>query len=357
MRLIHCADLHLDSRMEANLTPRQARERKAELIDTFARMVSWGRERQVDGVLICGDMFDSRRVSARTADRVLDIISAAPEMEFFYLRGNHDESRDVFGGRALPENLLTFGREWTHYRRGDVVIAGLELDRDNWQSMYDTLTLPADGINIIMLHGQDTVQPGPESIAIPKLRGRNIDYLALGHIHSCRSEKLDDRGVWCYSGCLEGRGFDECGEKGFVLLETSRGRVRKDFVPFASRQLREVEVDISELLTISQLQGAMERAAADISADSLVKFTLVGTYTPQTQKDLTELVRILSQRFYFVKIKDDSRFRIERGSYEHDISLKGEFIRLVMASGRSEEEKARIICAGLQALAGEEVAL
>ena len=357
MRLIHCADLHLDSKMEANLPPRQARERQAELIDTFARMVSWGRERQVEGVLICGDMFDSRRVSARTADRVLDIIAAAPEMEFFYLRGNHDESRDVFGGRERPENLLTFGKEWTHYRRGDVVIAGLELDRDNWETMYDALDLPGDTTNIVMLHGQDSVQPGEERIAIPGLRGRNIDYLALGHIHSCRLEKLDDRGVWCYSGCLEGRGFDECGEKGFVLLEAANGRVKRGFVPFAARQLREVVVDISDLITVTQLQSAMERAAADISADSLVKFTLVGTYTPETQKDLAYLARSLGQQFYFVKIKDDSRFRIERGSYEHDISLKGEFIRLVMASGKTEDEKARIICAGLQALAGEEVVL
>ena len=53
----------------------------------------------------------------------------------------------------------------------------------------------------------------------------NIDYLALGHIHSYKCHKLDKRGVYCYSGCLEGRGFDECGDKGFVLLETEEDRL------------------------------------------------------------------------------------------------------------------------------------
>ena len=48
---------------------------------------------------------------------------------------------------------------------------------------------------------------------------KNIDYLALGHIHKYKQAELDQRGVYCYSGCLEGRGFDECGEKGFVLLD------------------------------------------------------------------------------------------------------------------------------------------
>ena len=32
MKIIHCADLHLDSQMTANLTKEQARERKREII-------------------------------------------------------------------------------------------------------------------------------------------------------------------------------------------------------------------------------------------------------------------------------------------------------------------------------------
>ena len=35
MKIIHCADLHLDSQMTANLTKEQARERKREIIRTF----------------------------------------------------------------------------------------------------------------------------------------------------------------------------------------------------------------------------------------------------------------------------------------------------------------------------------
>lgn len=355
MRLIHCSDLHLDSKMESNLPAHQARERKVEILSTFARLTAWAREQKVDGILIAGDLFDTRRVSAKTAELVLDIMAQAAEVEFFYLRGNHDECRDVFGGREMPQNVKTFGENWTCYRRGDVVIAGLE--PENWDSMYAGLELSADTVNIVLLHGQVSTQPGQELIALPKLRGRNIDYLALGHIHSYQKEKLDDRGSWCYCGCLEGRGFDECGEKGFVLLDIEKGGVKTTFVPFAARQLREVVADISDCVTVTQLQNALETAAAGISPESLVKCTLVGTYTPETQKDLTYLAKNLSQRFWFVKIKDDSRFRMDRGAYEHDISLKGEFIRMVMASDRSEEEKGRIICAGLQALAGEEVVL
>ena len=62
-------------------------------------------------------------------------------------------------------------------------------------------------------------------------------------------------------------------------------------------------------------------------------------------------------RFYFLKIKDETRLKIDKETYEHDASLKGEFIRLVMASDKSDAEKEQIICCGIRALSGEEVEL
>lgn len=357
VKIIHCSDLHLDSRMETNLSARQARERNAECCTTFSRMVSFAEENGVDAVLVAGDLFDSRRASAQTVGLVLDRIRSAAGVEFFYLRGNHDDKSTVFGDLELPDNFKTFSGDWTYYRRGDVTIAGLELDRENWESMYNSLALPGDTVNIVMLHGQESTRPGEELISVPDLRGKGIRYLALGHIHSYQKAPLDLEGEYCYCGCLEGRGFDECGKKGFVLLEVDNQRVKSQFVPFASRSLHEIQVDITDLRTVSQLQQAMEAASKDISTGDLVKFTLTGTYTLQTQKDLGLLQKMFEPRFYFVKLKDESRLKIEKETYEHDVSLKGEFIRMVMASDKSDEEKERIICCGIRALSGEEIAL
>ena len=356
MKIIHCSDIHLDSKMEANLSSQQASERNAEVCATFSRMVGYAEENQVDAVLIAGDLFDTRRASARTAGFVLDRIRRAAQIDFHYLRGNHDEA-DPFAGLELPGNFKTFGDSWTSYDCGDVTIAGLELGRDNWAGMYGNLKLDPQRTNIVMLHGQVSTQPGEEMIALPQLRGKHIRYLALGHIHSYQKERLDAEGEYCYCGCLEGRGFDECGQKGFVLLDVQGGKVKSEFVPFASRTLHEVSVDITGLTTVSQILRAMEAAAEGIDANSLVKFTLVGSYTLETQKDLQFLRKSMEPLFWFVKIKDESRFKIEKETYEHDASLKGEFIRMVMASDKSEDEKAQIICCGIQALSGEEITL
>ena len=354
MRLIHCSDLHLDSKMESNLSPRQAKERGSEIAATFARMVDWAGDNGVRGILLAGDLFDTGRVTKKTADFVVDTIRNAPGIEFYYLRGNHDE-KDPLSARELPGNLRLFGENWVSHRLEDVTITGLELNRENWERCYGELKLDGEDTNIVLLHGQTATQAGEEMIALPRLRGKNIDYLALGHIHSYRADRLDDRGQWCYCGCLEGRGFDECGEKGFVLLEIREDGVEHIFVPFAIRSVEEVAVDISDCVTVTQIHRAMEAAAAGLRESSMVKFTLTGTYTPDTQKDLNTLTELMEGRFWFIKVKDESRFRLDPEAYQHDASLKGQFIRLVMASDKTEEEKGKIICAGLQALAGEEV--
>ena len=48
MKILHCADVHLDSKMTANLEKDKAKERKLEILDTFLRMVDFAETNGVD---------------------------------------------------------------------------------------------------------------------------------------------------------------------------------------------------------------------------------------------------------------------------------------------------------------------
>ena len=357
MKLIHCSDIHLDSPMESNLTAAQARERNNEICRTFARMVDYANNNNVSAILLCGDLFDTERVSFTTVRFILDTILEAPTIQFLYLKGNHDEANRTFAGRHLPENLVTFGENWGYQDFGNVTVAGIELTDSNCHTLYDSLQLNPDRCNIVMLHGQTAGHSGEELVSLPDLRGKHIDYLALGHIHSYSADKLDARGTWCYCGCLEGRGYDECGEKGFVLLESDPNGITHQFIPFASRTLHDISLNITDLSTAPEMLTWLRIITEDIPHEDLVKVTLTGTYTPDTHKDIPFLQTILKDRFYSVKIKDSSRLQLDAASYENDISLKGEFIRMVLAADLPQEDQDRIICAGLEALRGEEISL
>lgn len=109
--------------------------------------------------------------------------------------------------------------------------------------LFDPLFAKEDR-NIILLHGQVSDTMGMDRIYLRRLRNKQIDYLALGHVHKHQEGKLDDRGKYAYSGCLEGRGFDEIGEHGFILL-TVEDEIKTEFIPFQERLIVEEKVDIS----------------------------------------------------------------------------------------------------------------
>ena len=183
MKIIHCADLHLDSQMTANLTKEQARERKREIIRTFTRMVEYAEKTGVRLIMISGDLFDTRNVSALARNTVRDMICTHPQIDFLYLRGNHDSDNFLSKLEEVPDNLLLFSDTWTAYRYGNIVISGIELSENNRATVYNSLVLGHEDFNIVMMHGQAgdyACRSQAENISLNQLKNKNIDYLALG---------------------------------------------------------------------------------------------------------------------------------------------------------------------------------
>ena len=87
MKIIHCADLHLDSKMTSNLSKEQAKERKMEILRTYSRMIEYAKNNDVKAIIIAGDLFDTRNVSATARNLVKDSITSNPDIDFYYLKG------------------------------------------------------------------------------------------------------------------------------------------------------------------------------------------------------------------------------------------------------------------------------
>ena len=141
-KIIHCADLHLDSPMETHMTEEQASIRNTEIIHTFLRLTEYAAKNDVRAVIIAGDMFDGERIKIRTVDEILDAIRRTPNVDYLYLAGNHDGATYAFADHDMPDNLKIFGKEWTTYKYDSVAISGVEICEANSQSLY--LQVPYD---------------------------------------------------------------------------------------------------------------------------------------------------------------------------------------------------------------------
>ncbi len=353
MKIIHTADIHLDAAMQRGLSPEKARTRRGELMTAFLSLAEYADREGASAVIVAGDLFDSGEITAKVRRFVIDTVTSFPNIEFFVLFGNHDAGSLSFSDR-LPENLKLFGDEWSSYELGETVISGVELTEKNCESVYEELSLDAERLNIVVMHGAVGTASGEDKINIKQLAGKGIDYLALGHYHSFEQGKLDRRGIYCYPGCLEGRGFDECGEKGFAELEIIGGKISSRFVKNSIRTVCEIPVDMTGAASFSEQKERMVKALEGIGSSSIVRIRAEGALRPGEERFFAQIKHEIETEFFAFEIKDKTKILIDKTDYEGDVSLKGEFVRLVTEKIKDESERDRIIECGLAALLGGE---
>lgn len=419
VRLIHTADLHLDSAFSSRFSKEEAEERRQNLLMAWNRLLSYGIEKKVQAVLIAGDLFDSAVVSRSTMEIFLSSIRRNPDISFFYLRGNHDTENTFRFQENLPKNLFLFSKGGKKYRLNEkLILAGKEYygsterNKDCFpgQSFWD---FKEEDCNLFMLHGELTesdirypldsdsgigfgsegrtkqdrnaqtdrkVQQGRDTggdreeqqdkdaenevqdnagISLKALSRYPVHYLALGHIHK-RGEGQFGSIRYAYPGCLQGRGFDEEGEKGFFYLEVNEEtkEIQTEFIPIKEGEFRILELELCEeddsLSALEKIEEKIKEEACT-EKDSL-RILLKGEKSPEGERNLRYLERALSERFSYVEVKEESRLVLRKEDYIHEKSLKGEFLRMVSDSeSLSEEEKEKIILLGIGLLQGEEL--
>lgn len=391
MRIIHCADIHLDSQMTSYLDSGMARKRRKEIFNTFCSMLDFAQENRVDAIIIAGDLFDTDKISMNTVKAVTDEIQRHGEVTVFYLPGNHDRKDNIFRGCNIPDNMIVLSGEWSYWRLNEVygvqeirtgqkmpdetvILAGCVLDEYTDADTYVHLQLPENTVNIVTLHGQIYENGGrnnADSIDIRRLQNRCIDYLALGHVHAYQDGRLDQRGRYCYPGCLEGRGFDECGEHGFVMLDVDvlSGVIRSRFVPWAYRRISEIQVDVTgmtDMLEVedtiaerlySELRNSDMERIRDTDGLDIVRVILAGDSFTLEDISVEHISERFKDSFFYFSVLDRTYKGDGQTGYENEVSLKGEFVRTVMASQLSQDDKEYIIEMGIRALAGEEIVI
>lgn len=356
MRILHCADIHLDSKLNANFDSEISKKRRAEIVLSFKKLIQFAADKGVDAVIIAGDLFDTGTITKTTVGIVRGCIVSNPDIIFYYLKGNHD-AKNILDEITDLDNLKFFGENWTQFTQGNVTITGVS-EADDYKKIYDNLRLDENSINIVTMHGQIYENLTEDGICLSALRHRGIDYLALGHIHSHSMDKLDERGVYCYPGCLESRGFDECGEHGVVLIDTEDNSLKYEFVPWGERKAYRIDTDISKCMDTADCLEAIKDSFLKngITSCDMTEVVLTGQIDAEAEYSLDILTQELNDKYFCVKIKDKTKIYINYENYANDISLKGEFIRLVIGDKKLDEDtRAEIIRTGLMALSGENV--
>ncbi|MBQ7047791.1 MAG: metallophosphoesterase [Clostridia bacterium] len=363
VKIFHIADVHLDTPF-SGMSPTEAASCKNGLRGAFAKAILSAKNRGVQIFLIAGDLFDGAFVSPDTEEFLIEKFSSYPDCHFFISPGNHDPftASSFYAKGKLPKNVHVFrekSRVELEELGADVYGMGFTSREYTESPLTAYPSLREDRINILVCHGDLGVANsvyGP--ISKDDIGLLPFDYIALGHIHKA-TDIITHKGVSiAYSGCIEGRGFDETGEKGGIYGTVSKGRTDLSFFPLSVRRYETEEVDISGFESRLQVTDAVK---AVMKRHGGARLRVVLTGRPKDAFYISsDLFSVGGSDPDYIEIKDKSVPALSVTAIEQEKTLRGAFYRRMM--GRIEsaaDEKERMECVyalklGLAALEGRD---
>ena len=342
IRFLHGADFHLDSAFGA-LPAQRAAERRRESRELLFRLADYVNGHDIDLVLLAGDLFDSASPFRETGEQLAAALGQM-RARVFVAPGNHDwyGPGSPWETAAWPENVTVFRESAltaAEVPELDLVVHGAAFTGpDQPESLLAGFTAPADGkVHIGLLHGElDGAEDRYDPIRREEVSASGLAYLALGHVHKRMEPLTLGRTVCAWPGCLEGRGFDELGEKGFYKGTISdSGEVSLTFVPFARHRYEILEVDV----TGKDPRVAVEAALPPDTAGDLYRILLTGE-TAEGGAGAAALREALADRFDTLEVRDRTRMAEDLWQRAGEDSLRGLFLRELLARREAAEDEA-----------------
>ena len=268
LRIVHAADIHLDTPYRRHDEAVRARLLEAGR-EAFTRLIDLSLEREVDALLIAGDLFDNDLLTLATERVLVDELTRATSagMTVVYATGNHDPGRANYRAMGIDWPKERFHlvasrqpRQIAIEREGEVVgwvvAAGHQTPREDRDLAATFPPAPGPEPAVALLHAQvmSAAAAGQHDRYAPTtLDGLDPSYAywALGHIHQ-RQEVRRDPPVY-YPGNVQGRHPAEDGAKGALVVTLAAGEAPEvefqALAPVRWETLEPAELDVARNLT------------------------------------------------------------------------------------------------------------
>jgi len=309
LRILHAADLHLDSPFEG-LGAGKAAIRRGEQRELLSRIAALAVSEKADLVLFAGDLLDSDNTFYETGEELIRSLQKIP-VPVFISPGNHDyySERSPYARLKLPGNIHIFTEDAIRPVElpslGVRVYGAAFLDRRSGPLLRGFHAAREEGVyNLLCLHGEVGVRDSAyDPISEDELAASGMNYAALGHIHKASGLRRAGATWYAWPGCPEGRGFDETGEKYVDLVELDGDTCTLREISLAARKYETLDVDVSgaePLLAIHTL-------LPDDTVRDIYRIILTGE--TDAPPDLRRLHENLSEFFFELQLRDETRLR------------------------------------------------
>ena len=349
IKILHTGDLHIGASRTG------IKGGRAEIINTFFRIINLCKTEKVDFLLVSGDLFDKPFVDADTASEVIGAMSQIPDTVIAISPGNHDCAcaESIYRTTKFPQNVVIFSTlsDSFDFPHKNACLFGAAFT-DNFQEhplLTKAYTLDPDRINICVLHG-DLVPTATESnynpITANAVSECGFDYLALGHIHKRTEIKKHGKTYFSYCGCPDGKGFDEDGSRGVYIGTISKERCNINYLEMSSRQYVLDRTDITGCTTsldiATKISAQLKEKYSPNYEKNLYRISLTGSIGAEFFPNIAQIESALTDEVEYIRISDKTDTDLTDISLiASENSLRGIFVQkmLEMTDTADESQK------------------
>lgn len=351
MKLLHTADLHLDSPF-AGADPQVAEARRKAGRDVLRRIFDVAKREACDMILIAGDLFDGRYVTPETEALCLSLFRES-ECPVVIAPGNHDPyvAGSFYQKVALPEQVFVFSS--SQLQCFDFEELGLKLFGYAFtsavlsESPLAGATVPEEdgSLRVLCAHGElgsaiSRYAPIPVSDAVRL----GLDYCALGHIHKAGEVVESEETLLCYSGIPQGRSYDETGEGIVRIVTLSHDRLPTvENVRVSTERYLWEEMDLSGCEDVTAMKERISALAGSLAAEggTHLRLTLTGNALPEAMAELVAESKTLLGGLAELELLDRTVPFADGAYLERDVGIKGAFYRSLYPKLIHEDPKVR----------------
>lgn len=320
MKLLLCADVRLGAVCTENLGVKLSHKWQSARTEKLSDLVDQAAQNNASYVALYGQMFGQERVSESVIDDLFKVVKEDSHIQVLAFLEAEEYNRIVYRN-DIPENLHLICAQTEDSYVDESVAVQMEKSMTRLQlSDNDTVTITKNADNAFVLSGvgEEQIIPSFEPVGFEDAADTAFGYGLL---------EWEEESIGGYSS------------------------VKNQKYAYESIELKILPEDGQK-----EIIRKINAAVAKIDIDTLLRITIVGRSAFGLTLNNDALENQLQNRIFFVEVYDNTIMDIDEESFENDISLRSEFVRLALQDDSlSESERNRIISCGWNALNGKEV--
>lgn len=358
IKILHCGDVHLDTPFK-EFDSTVSEKSREDIKKVLKNIIDICIEEEIEILLIAGDFFDNNTVKKETLDFIRNIFESLKYTKVFISPGNHDpfHEKSFYTLIDWPENIYIFKEKLERIDLEKVSIHGFGFnEKYEKKGLLKDIDINEKNINILVGHG-DINDRGSEYNPISRedIYNSGLDYIALGHIHKFSGVKKIGKTSYAYSGCPQGRGFDEEGDKGVLIGNIGREYVDLEFRKTSIKNFETIEIEVDGAKNNFQVEELILNNVKE-KENGFFKIILKGEVEDRYILNVDSIQKNIRGKFNFIKIVDKIKLKISESEIDEN-SVKSLFVKYIKELNVDEEILNIALNVGLKSLREEEVHL